>query len=96
MSENEQVIYKKALKKFGWNSQFIVALEELAELQVEIAKHLTRKRDVKNIEDYERIIDELADVEIVTDQLKYILLCETKVKERKVLKLKKLEGYLNA
>ncbi len=57
-------ILSKALVKYGIQLQSIVAIEELAELQKEIAKAVRGQLDKAHL------IEELADVKIVTEQIK--------------------------
>lgn len=61
--KNKRVI-KEAIRKYGMNAQKIVAIEELAELQKELTKDLRGKGD------REHLVEELADVEIVLEQIK--------------------------
>ena len=63
MENNE--IYEKLLKKYTLNKQYVVAIEELAELQKELTKALRSKGDI------DHIAEEIADVEIMIEQLKY-------------------------
>lgn len=60
MSNNE--IYYKLIEKYG-NQQIIVSIEELAELQKELCKHLRDKTNKK------AIIEEICDVQIMLEQL---------------------------
>lgn len=56
---------------FGFQAQAEKAIEEMAELMVEI-RHL-RKRSETSAYDYVRFIEELADVKIMIDQLVYLV-----------------------
>ena len=67
----------------GTKSQEDVAIEEMAELQKAILKH----RRNAGVETMAEIIDELADVEIMMEQLKIIYSCYTEVEERKAYKI---------
>ena len=60
-----------ALEAFGKEHQLIICMEEMAELTKELTKHL-RGRD--NIP---QIAEEVADVEIMLEQLKILLICGT-------------------
>lgn len=57
-------IYSKAIEKFGHENQLIVAIEELSELQKELTKALRGKLRI------EKLLEEIADVEIILEQLK--------------------------
>ena len=59
-------IYKKAINTFGESAQMIVALEECSELQKEITKLLRGKGNL------EHLAEEMADVEIMLEQLELI------------------------
>lgn len=56
-------IIKQMISKYG-EKQLIVAIEELSELQKEVCKDLRGKGD------REHIIEEMADVQLVLDELK--------------------------
>ena len=75
-------IYKKAIATYGAKAQENQAIEECAELITAI-NHKHRGRE-HNIE------EEIADVEIMLEQLKIINNCHEKVKSIKVMKLKRL------
>ena len=61
-------IYKEAVDTFGAENQLIVTMGEMAECSAEIAKKFISNRE----EDEQAIIDELADVVIMTNQCKVI------------------------
>lgn len=85
----EKEIVKCAVEKWGKQAQLLMVLEEMAELQKEILKHLNRGKD--NIDE---IIDETADVEIMLEQLKYIFDIEQAVADRIPIKLQKVKARL--
>lgn len=68
---------------YGIKSQEDIAIEEMSELQKAILKH-RRKESEKTREE---IIDEIADVEIMIEQLKIIYSCRKEVKNRIDFKL---------
>lgn len=83
------IYYKKLIEKFGAKSQIIVAIEELSELQKELCKYLRDKTNIRNIS------EEMADVEIMLEQLKLIFENETPVSIEKNYKLARTyERYL--
>lgn len=57
-------LYYHAIETFGKTNQTIVAIEELSELQKELTKTL------RGSFNFEHVIEEIADVEIMLDQLK--------------------------
>lgn len=82
-------LMKKVIDVWGAKAQTLVVLEEMAELQKEILKNINRDKD--NIAE---IIDEVADVEIMLEQLKYIYQIENQVAERIPVKLEKVAKRL--
>lgn len=60
-------IYDDLIKKFGPKAQVIVAIEELSELQKELCKYLRNNEQLFLVKG---IIEEIADVEIMLEQLK--------------------------
>lgn len=57
-------LYKALTDKYGIEKQCIIAIEEMAELQKELTKDLRGIGEIKNL------IEEIADVEIMIEQLK--------------------------
>ena len=82
---NYRDIYNRAVDLYGVENQLIVANEELAELGKEICKHL------RGIGNRENLIEELADVVIMCDQLKMICNCDAEVDEEIAQKMERLE-----
>jgi len=76
-------IYEKAIEKWG-DKQIIVAMEEMAELIKELSKHLRGRENKKEI------TEEIADVEIMIEQLKLMFGIEREVKKEKKNKIKGL------
>ena len=58
--------YEEAARHYGSVSQFFMAMEEMAELMKELSKNVRGQRNVSAIS------EELADVEIMLEQLKVI------------------------
>lgn len=89
--EKTEKIYYKMISKFGNKNQILVAIEELSELQKELLKGLryTPKERLHNI------TEEMADVEIMLDQLKLIFSNKEDVEEVKKIKIHRtVERYL--
>ena len=61
----------------------------MSELQKEILKNINRRKD-----NVDAIIDEVADVEIMLEQLKYIYQIDEAVKQRIPVKLEKVKARL--
>lgn len=69
MEERTEDLHR-IIRHYGFKSQFKKAREELREL-----RNAIKKNDIENI------IEEIADVQIMIDQLKLILDCHDKVKK---------------
>ena len=65
MEEDE--IYDLAMEKFGEKHQALILVEECAELQKELVKFIRDKGD------WAHLAEEMADVEIVLEQMKRII-----------------------
>lgn len=73
--DNQESVYVKLIEKYK-DKQLIVAIEELSELQKELCKTLRGNINKENI------IEELADVYIMLDQVKiYFSITSNEVKE---------------
>ena len=73
-------IYLKLIQKFGPQMQQDVAIEEMSELTKAIIKYRRKQHDRKATTlDLEHIGEEIADVEIMLDQLKIIYNCSNVV-----------------
>ena len=88
MTENEKSLYDKAIKKWGVDSQVYMAYEEMGELLSALNKLLRKRVTVDDV------ITEIADVQIMTEQLALIF-GQEKVETEKERKLKRLEERLN-
>lgn len=80
-------IYEKAYEKYGESNQFLKALEELAELGVEVAKYANSTIESGDA----KIIDEISDVEVQLEQIKMKLNITKDVEERKDYKVRRLK-----
>lgn len=83
----DTLIISRAVDHFGKESQIAKAIEEMAELTTELARFQNNKGMAINI------IEEIADVAIMIEQLKYIFgpdLVEGKMRQ----KVKRLEGLM--
>jgi len=85
-------IAKKAVEKWGIESQIKMAIEEMAELTVALNHY---ERGKATLED---VASEIADVKIMMEQLEYIVNQATGselVKEQERYKLERLEKVIN-
>lgn len=98
ITSSDSVICRKAVEKFGIDIQQIVAMEELGELIQAISKiarwECNQLEDVETLSDYiDNLAEEIADVEIMLEQLKQSYGCHIQAddyKRRKIEKLKSL------
>ena len=81
-------LYQKAMDTYGLENQTMMVFEEMAELQKELCKALRGKIVIKNI------AEEIADVEIMLEQLKEYYKLYEMTEEIKEYKLKRLENNL--
>lgn len=86
MKLNKKAILAKAYKKWGWKLNFIVVIEEMAEL----TKVLTKA--MRNDFNYSEMSEEIADVELVIEGIRNYLGFSIDVREfknKKLIRLKK-------
>lgn len=86
MVSSRKKVYEDALIRFGSHNQLVVAIEELSELQKEICKFFRHEGTVENL------VEEVADVSIMIEQIKFILDIEddvNKVMGEKIERLKR-------
>ena len=80
--------YKKVVDTYG-KQQVVIAIEELSELQKELCKALRCKANFDNI------TEEIADVEIMLEQMKiYFGINEKEIEGMKKLKIKRTKERL--
>lgn len=82
-------IYKRAYNKWGKNAQILMIIEEMSELSTELC-HVIRNRG-----DGFKVAEEVADVELMLEQIKYIFDIEKSVEAYKEQKLRRLEERLS-
>jgi hypothetical protein len=93
----KEAIYINALSEWGIEAQITMIFEEMAELQKELCKFL--RDDIESHKKYvvrvASIAEELADCEIMLEQMKILFQCEEGVKFHKIEKLRRLKKRLN-
>ena len=85
MTTSDSAICRKVVEMFGADLQQMVAIEEIGELLQAISKRARGKDNRDNL------AEEIADVEIMLEQLKYIHNCPIEVELWKARKLDKLK-----
>lgn len=81
----DREVFEIALKTWGADAQTVMVFEEMAELQKELCKHVRGKENV------EQIAEEIADVQIMLEQMIILHDCEEAVKEYKRSKIERLK-----
>lgn len=81
-------IYRTALDKWGAAAQILMVMEEMAELQKELCKNCRGRENASCI------AEEIADVEIMLEQMKLLFEVDELVKEFKGVKLRRLKARL--
>lgn len=84
-------LYERAVKAYGADKQIEQVIEECAELIMALQK-IKRFPDALNY--WENVHEEIADVELMINQMKYIFNSE-KIEEYKNKKIKRLEDKLD-
>ena len=85
---NKEEIYRQALEKWGADLQIVMVFEEMSELQKELCKSLRGKEN--RIE----IAEEIADVEIMLEQMKIYFSIEEAVEKYREYKIERLAKRL--
>lgn len=88
--QNAQELYRLAIDTWGADAQTVMVFEEMSELQKELCKHARGK------DNREAIADEIADVQIMLEQMMILHDCGQDVKEHKESKLKRLAERLTS
>lgn len=65
------------INHYGTLNQKLIAIEEMAELQKAIVKHIRQESE----ENINSVIEEIADVQVMLEQLKMIFSCRSKIDE---------------
>ena len=89
-------LYAKARNKWGIRGQTIAALEEFAELSVELAKVLNAKRKLTDAYDLAKLVDEVTDAGIMLEQIIFNYKLEADVVGRRESKMSRLERRIKA
>jgi len=87
---HDEAVYLKALEKWGESAQLLMLIEEMGELTVEVAHQLRGRGN------YDKLLDECVDVDIMVSQLRLILEKQNEVRYtvHKCKKINRLEERL--
>lgn len=84
-----EAICTKALSLYGAAAQTLMCMEEMAELQKELCKNARGRNN------FFEIAEEIADVQIMLEQMMILHKCREAVEDWKAVKLLRLQGMLN-
>ena len=87
--EADEKLFLRALYTFGAEAQTRMVFEEFSELQKELCKH-SRGKDNRM-----EIAEEIADVQIMLEQMIILFNCRDAVEQWKQVKLLRLRGKMN-
>lgn len=86
---NETEVLQRALDTYGSALQIAMVFEEMSELQKELCKYLRGKYSPANI------AEEIADVEIMLEQMKMLFCCADEVRDVRRRKVERLKERLD-
>lgn len=85
----ELQVLQRALDTYGSRAQVVMVFEEMSELQKELCKYLRGKYSPANI------AEEIADVEIMLEQMKMLFFCANDVRDVRRCKVERLKERLD-
>lgn len=92
MTNKEKIeLYKNTIEHFGKEKQCLKAIEEFAEVQQQLVKHLL---DPQSINIKANLCEEIADAEIMLEQL-MMMFSIKQIDTLKEFKLKRLKALIN-
>lgn len=86
---NETEVLQRALDNYSSQAQIVMVFEEMSELQKELCKYL------RGLGSFEHIAEEIADVEIMLEQLKMLFCCADDVRDVRRRKVERLKVRLD-
>lgn len=86
---NETEVLQRALDTYGSTLQIAMVFEEMSELQKELCKYLRGKYSPASI------AEEIADVEIMIEQMKMLFCCAEDVRNERRRKVERLKERLD-
>lgn len=89
--EERRAVYFAAIDHYGSDSQILMAVEEMAELTKELAKTFRPNETTT-----EKLVDEIADVVVMLEQLRLIFDVNEEVQERIDFKVQRLAQRIGA
>ena len=96
LTDDHTETYKKAVEKFGEVHQMIKSFEEISELNLAIARIMNDfTTDKITDQHFDNLCEEIADVEIMIEQLKIIFDCHAIIETVKKQKIERLKGLID-
>lgn len=86
---SEAEVLQRALDTYGSVPQITMVFEEVSELQKELCKYLRGRGS------FEHIAEEIADVEIMLEQMKMLFCCTDDVRNERRRKVERLKERLD-
>lgn len=86
---DESEVLHRALDTYGSRAQVVMVFEEMSELQKELCKYLRGRGS------FEHIAEEIADVEIMLEQMKMLFCCADEVRDVRRRKVERLKERLD-
>lgn len=79
---------KEIARHYGYENQSLQLIEEMAEL-TQALNHLRRYNDCNEVKHHQAVFEEIADVEIMLEQIKHLLNCHDEVETFKMYKVRR-------
>lgn len=86
---DESEVLHRALDTYSSQAQVVMVFEEMSELQKELCKYLRGRGS------FEHIAEEIADVEIMIEQMKMLFCCTDDVRNERRRKVERLKERLD-
>lgn len=93
MTKCETAICQLAVNVYGKTSQCTVCMEEMAERTKELTKELSK--NLRGQDNAAHIAEEIADVEIMLEQLKLMFSIRDEVTQQRTVKLQRLDNRIS-
>lgn len=90
-SVHEKELFLQSIAKWGLETQILMLAEESAELSVACLHSL---REKKKLEAFDELAEEMADVELMMQEIEYVLDLGKEMQKFRVVKVARLEEYL--
>ena len=93
---DRQRILTKAIQRYGHTNQMVKAIEEMGELTRALSRQLTAESATEMLKARSGIVEEIADVEIMLEQLKMIFdIKPAEIEKEKEFKLVRLNARVD-